>query len=547
VRFFASLFVLIGLLTAIPERTSAQLPLPERETAIEAADQFGRETPRSTVAGLIRALADQDYVLAGNYFALDDDDPERAARLAMTFQASLDAGGNLISFDRLSNNPEGRLRDQLSPNLERIGTFSGPEEVPILLSRTTAEASEGGDTGASAAQPPIWRMSEETIAELEQRAGAYAEAERSNNLLIGGAPFADWVILAGLLAVTFALFWLLSWLILAALRGLLTEPEKNSLYRFLYAALPPLSLLLAVIVFRVWGSDTPVAIVARQTVLRYIGILAWVALAWFTIRLVDAIATQVTSKLDARSRRQAASAVTLARRAIKLLLVAVATIAILDTLDVSITTGVAALGIGGLALALGAQRTIENLVGSVTVVADRPIQVGDFCKVGDVLGTVEDIGMRSTRIRTNDRTIVTIPNGDFSSRQIENYSQRDRFLFNPIIGLEYGISATQLRKGIAIIEGILAEHPLVAENPCRAKLGNFGPSSLDVEIFAYIGVPDFAESLNVRHELLLSIFERLEEAGLAIAFPSQTLYLRPDGDIPTTKISGHELNGPGAA
>ena len=168
----------------------------------------------------------------------------------------------------------------------------------------------------------------------------------------------------------------------------------------------------------------------------------------------------------------------------------------------------------------------EILVGSVTVVADRPIQVGDFCQVGDVLGTVEDIGIRSTRIRTLARTIVTIPNGDFSSRQIENYSQRDRFFFNPVIGLEYGISAAQLRNAIAIIEDILVEHPLIAEDSRRARLDNFGASSLNIEVFAYIEVTDYAESLNYRQELLMTIFERLEEAGLSIAYPAQTLYLR---------------------
>lgn len=527
-RWITPIFVLFALLIALPHPASAQLPLSEpQETAPEASDPFDRTTPRSTVAALISALAERNYVFAGNYFALDEDDPVRAARLARALQASLDTGGNLVPFAELSNEPTGRIEDQLPPDMERVGTLGGPAEVPILLARADPAPADG-EAAAGALPTPIWRISEETIAALDERADGLLLEGQAEAFIIAGAPLADWALLVGLLLIAFGIFWLLSWLILAGLRRILANPEDNGFYRFLFAALPPLSLLLAVIVFRVWGDDAPIAIVARQAMFRYVGVLAWVAIVWFAIRLVDAITGKLTSKLDARERRQAASAVTLARRAIKLLLIAVAAIAILDTLGVDITTGVAALGIGGIALALGAQKTVENLVGSVTVVADRPIEVGDFCKVGDVLGTVEDIGMRSTRIRTNDRTLVTIPNGDFSSRQIENYSQRDRFLFNPVIGLEYGISTSQLQEGVGIVEQVLADHPLVSEDPRRVKLANFGPSSLDIEVFTYILVEDFSESLSIRHELLLAIFERLEEAGLSIAFPTQTVYLRSD-------------------
>jgi len=520
---------MLSLASMVPERAGAQVPLSDQpEAAAEASDPFERETPRSAAAALISALAQQDYVLAGNYFATDDDDPARAAKLAQALQASLDAGGTLVPFAELSNDPTGRLQDELPPDLERIGTLGGPEEVPILLTRQPLDEAANAES-EDIPQQAVWRVSEATIGALEARSDELANVGQSDAFLVAGAPLADWALLLGLVVAAFASLWIISSLILRALRTMIEKPEGNSFYQFLLAALPPFSLLLATIAFRAYGNEAPVAIVARQIMLRYIGIVAWVALAWFAIRLVDAIARKLTAKLDARERRQAASAVTLARRAIKALFFVVAAIAILDTLGINITTGIAALGIGGLALALGAQKTIENLVGSVTVVADRPVQVGDYCKIGDVLGTVEDIGMRSTRIRTNSRTLVTIPNGDFASRQIENYSSRDSYLFDPIIGLEYGISAAQLRKGIAIVEQVLIRHPLVAEDPRRARLSNFGASSLEIDVFAYIQVTDFAESLAVREELLLSIFEQLEEAGFTIALPAQTVYLRAGG------------------
>ncbi|MFO6446061.1 mechanosensitive ion channel family protein [Erythrobacter sp. NE805] len=526
-RVPASLIALLVLFAAFPGTSSAQLPLGEPQGTTQAAkDPFDRETPRSTVAGLIKALAERNYLLASHYFASEDDDSARIAEQARALQTSLDAGGTLTPFAELSNDPAGRLNDGLPLDVERVGTLGGEGQTPILLVRSSPESVEGDSAGS---QPSIWRVSGETLAALKaQPRDLDATVSPEEEFLVLGAPLRDWGLLAGLLVVTFGAFWLLSWLVLAGLRRLQSDPDASGPFQFLHAALPPLSLFLAVIAFRIWGNDLPVAIVARQTMLRYVGVFAWVALAWFAIRMVDAVAARLTRRLGSHERRQAASAVTLARRAIKLILAAMAFIAILNTIGVDITTGIAALGIGGIALALGAQKTVENLVGSVTVVADRPIQVGDFCRVGDVLGTVEDIGMRSTRIRTNERTVVTIPNGDFAARQIENYSQRDRYLFNPVIGLEYGISAARLRDGIGIIEAVLAEHPHVSEDPRRVKLANFGASSLDIEVFTYITVPDFAESLGIRQELLLAILERLDEAGLPIAFPSRTIYLRPE-------------------
>jgi MscS family membrane protein len=333
--------------------------------------------------------------------------------------------------------------------------------------------------------------------------------------------------LLGLAVVSFVALRLLASLALLALGHVVRNREQSPTYRFSHAALPPLSLFVAVIGFYAYADSLPVSIVARQTLLRYAGIVAWVALAWFALRFVDAMSRLVIARMQRSQRRQAVSVITLLRRSAKVLLLAFAVVAILDTLGIDVTTGIAALGIGGIALALGAQKTIENLVGSVTVIVDRPVQVGDFCKVGDVTGTVEDVGMRSTRIRTNDRTVVTIPNGNFASLQIENFATRDRYLFNPVIRLEYGVSAEKLREGVSIIDTVLKEHPNTDED-ARATLAGLGETSVDVEVFSYITVDDFVESLHIKQDLLLTMMERLEKAGLALALPTRTLHFKPD-------------------
>jgi MscS family membrane protein len=488
------------------------------------ADTYGRETPRSAVTGLVKALGEQDYARAANYFELaPPTNPAAAAAaadLARRLQTALDNGGSLIPFAGLSNEATGRIDDTLPPEQEQVGTLKlGDKDEPLLLTR--GEVTEGQQ---------LWRISSRTIQLLRANAPAPAVPEAAQSITetsVAGAPLVDWGLLLGLAVVSFVALRLLASLALLALGHVVRNREQSPTYRFSHAALPPLSLFVAVIGFYAYADSLPVSIVARQTLLRYAGIVAWVALAWFALRFVDAMSRLVIARMQRSQRRQAVSVITLLRRSAKVLLLAFAVVAILDTLGIDVTTGIAALGIGGIALALGAQKTIENLVGSVTVIVDRPVQVGDFCKVGDVTGTVEDVGMRSTRIRTNDRTVVTIPNGNFASLQIENFATRDRYLFNPVIRLEYGVSAEKLREGVNIIDTVLKEHPNTDED-ARATLAGLGETSVNVEVFSYITVDDFVESLHIKQDLLLTMMERLEKAGLALALPTRTLHFKPD-------------------
>ncbi len=489
-----------GVLLSAPDATQSAAPQP---------DPFERETPRSSVTGLLRALASEDPIAAAPYLDLPDDAEAEVDEVTARLRAALDAGGTLATFQELSSAAEGELGDGLAPALERVGSLA-EEETPILLSRQ--EGPEGR---------LVWRVAAETLDSLP---GIAAGAEPSDSAMIAGAPLRDWLVVLGLLLAAFAITRTVAAVLLLVLRQVLSP--RSGAYRLLNAALPPLALVVAIVTFRVWSDAAAISIVARQIVLRYLGIAAWIAIVWLSLRLVDAAARWLSARMERRQRHQTASVVVFARRAAKAALLILATLGILDTLGFDVTTGVAALGVGGLVLALGAQKTVENLVGTVSVLADRPIQVGDFCKVGEVIGTVEDIGMRSTRIRTLERTLVTIPNGDFSSRQIENYSKRERYLFNETIGLEYALSAAQLRDAIALIEAALIENENIAEDPRRAKLKHFAADSLAVETFAYIDVPDFNDSLAIRNDLLLDIYSRLKAADIGIAYPTHTVYLR---------------------
>jgi MscS family membrane protein len=229
------------------------------------------------------------------------------------------------------------------------------------------------------------------------------------------------------------------------------------------------------------------------------------------------------------------SVVLFLQRTAKLVIVAIGIIAILGAIGIDITTGLAALGIGGIALALGAQKTIENFVGSVTLIADRPIRVGDFCKVGEITGTIENIGIRSTRIRTLDRTLVTIPNGVFSSDTIENYAFRDKFRFYDIINFRKETTPDQLRFLLTELRKVLYAHPKVYEDPARIRFVGVKPNSLDLEIFAYLEAADYSAFLAVREDIMLRMLDVVDRSGTDFAFPSQTIYFGKDAGLSKEK------------
>ena len=150
------------------------------------------------------------------------------------------------------------------------------------------------------------------------------------------------------------------------------------------------------------------------------------------------------------------------------------------------TAAIAGLGIGGIAVALAAQKTLENVIGGLSLIFDRAVCVGDFLKVGEASGTVDSIGLRSTRIRTLDRTILTVPNGQIANVSIETISSRDMFWFRHFLGLRYETTPRQMRAVVAGIVRQLSAHPAVDRESVRARFLRFGPSSLDIEVVAYV-------------------------------------------------------------
>ncbi|HXV31461.1 MAG TPA: mechanosensitive ion channel domain-containing protein [Sinorhizobium sp.] len=188
----------------------------------------------------------------------------------------------------------------------------------------------------------------------------------------------------------------------------------------------------------------------------------------------------------------------------------------------------AGLGVGGLAVALAAQRTFANFIGSLILFINKPVKVGDFCRYGDQIGTVEQIGLLATRIRSLERTIVTVPNAEFSEMQIDNFAVRDQRLLKTVLQLRYETTSEQLRYILARLRELLLGHPKVTPAPARVRFVGYGAYSKDLEVFAYLDCEDQDTFLAIQEDILLRMEDIVAEAGSAFAFPSQTAYLARD-------------------
>jgi MscS family membrane protein len=221
------------------------------------------------------------------------------------------------------------------------------------------------------------------------------------------------------------------------------------------------------------------------------------------------------------------SLIPLGSRVAKVGLLAIATVAVLSDLGYPVASLIAGLGIGGLALALAAQKTVENLFGAFSIGVDQPFRVGDTVRVEDFVATVERIGLRSTRFRTLDRTIVTLPNGKLADSRIESLSVRDRMRLATTIGLVYGTTEAQVRTVLAGFEKVLKDQPKLFPEGVTVLLRGLGASSLDIEVSCWFATEDFGEYQRIRQEVLLQLLGVVENAGTALAFPTQTLHVIP--------------------
>lgn len=257
----------------------------------------------------------------------------------------------------------------------------------------------------------------------------------------------------------------------------------------------------------------------------------YVLLAWLVAVLIGGIGNAVMGRFSSGKGSLDAALIRLCFRILSIIGALLVIVHAASELGLSITPIIAGLGIGGLAVALAIRPTLENIIGGFVLFLDRPVRVGEFCGFGDKTGTVEEIGLRSTRIRGLDRTVITVPNADFVQLQIVNYTRRDMNLFQSSIGLRYETTPDQLRYVAARIRKLLIQHNKVLPDPARVRLSAFGDSAFVLDVFAFVRTTDWDEFLAIKEDLNLRIAEIVRESGTGFAFPSRTVYFSRDTGV----------------
>lgn len=259
------------------------------------------------------------------------------------------------------------------------------------------------------------------------------------------------------------------------------------------------------------------------------------AVFWLILRAITVLQEGLPRTVDLVAHPAMRSLIPLGGRIAKVVVFAVGVLTVISTFGFNVATILAGLGIGGVAVALGAQKSLEHFFGSVSIGVDQPFRVGDWVNVGEVEGEIEAIGLRSTRIRTINRTVVTIPNGTLAESRIENFGTRERIRMVAIIGLEYGTPAATIRKVRDEIEALLRAHPLTWPDRVQVRFIGFGPSSLDIELFCWLRTSQIDEFRTEREELYLGIMEIVARNGASFAFPTQTVHLASGPAVPPAR------------
>jgi MscS family membrane protein len=347
-------------------------------------------------------------------------------------------------------------------------------------------------------------------------------------LRVGPGDLAVWQWLG--IAVAIASSWLLGRavaFVFLRLAGLATARTTTTFDDELFARLrQPLRALASIGLLRIFLPwlvlSGAAAQIAKDALLASFALV----LVWSALRSIDLAIVRLTTASWAASRPTSRALLTLIGRIGKVLVIVIAGIGFLSGLGLPVASLLAGLGIGGIALAFGAQKTVENLFGAVALGVDQPLREGDFVKVEEhTLGTVEAVGLRSTRVRTLDRTLVSLPNGKLADMRIESYTVRDRCRLATTLGLVYGTTADQLREVLAGFERVLRQHHGIWPNDVVVRFSAFGAHSLDVEIMAWFMTNDWGQFRIWRQEVLIGFMEVVEKAGSAFAFPTRTIHV----------------------
>lgn len=488
------------------------------EAAQVPEDALNRGTPRGSINGYLEATARFDYPMAAEYLDLSDlpanvekiGGPELARQLNLILTRSVWFDDHTVSDD-----PEGLKGDGLPIDRDQLVVINSRRgDVELWMQRIPRGDGE-----------QIWKVSNRSVAlvpELydEFSYSPWVETVRGwfpDDVAFLGVEAFKWFILLMIIAVCWPIYTLIGRLLVR----FFSAPERD-LYPFVRKTVTGPLVALAIVLTMLYVLRRLGVGAYAQEVMQAKTLLTLV-IVWTLWTILNLFRNHEQQKLEAQGRAGAAKLMRPLIGLVKIIVLIMGLLFWLNNLGVNITTVLAGLGVGGLAVALALQKPLEDMVGALTIFSQAPIRVGDFCQYGEFTGTVEDIGLRTIRLRTPANTLVSIPNSRFAYVEIENFTSRTMIRFWPKLRLEYNTRPEQLRRVIDDIHAMLLEHEQVHDAPLRVRFTDFDEYAILVSVHSFIKTTDFAEFLEVSEELNFRIMEIVRDAGVRFADKRQLI------------------------
>lgn len=483
-------------------------------------DSLGRTTPRGTVMGFLKAAYNEKYDVAAQYLdtrARGKDAANLARQLFYVLDRKLPA-----KLNNVSNEPLGALADPVDSRRELIGsvvTEGGGADIYL-------ERIDRPGIGS------IWLFSRQTLADIPsvyQEINVVQVESIAPEFLLKryfGIALFGWCYFLLFLPLLYLFLSVVNRVVGAGIGYLLRHWAHRPEVRNPCILPHPVRLLILSGTIYLTLSKVSVSLLARQAASTIAHLVLIVAFVWAMFYVNAKCELYLKRRIESHGRISSTAIIRPARRVMDLIAVIVGLMFLLHSLGINPSATLAGLGVGGIAVALAAQKTLENVIGGASLIMDDAVRVGDFFRIGDVVGTVEVIGLRSIQLRTLDRTTVTIPNGQVATMTLENYSARDQFWLHQLFCLDYQTAPSRLDAALSEARSLLTRDSRVFPATARIRLIRFAESSLELEVFAYVAAQDWNNFLEIQEDLLMKIREVVQSTGVEIGYPARTVYLK---------------------
>jgi MscS family membrane protein len=475
-------------------------------------DPYNRGTPQRSFEGFVTAVDGADYETAAEYLDLRNlrgratslSGPQLARRLDVILKRT-----KWIDVDNLTDVPAGRSGDGLPEYRDSIGVVKdGSEQIQLLMQRVPR-----GD-GAS-----IWKVSNATVSVIPNLYDTFGYPDVIEDLRRAlpvasflGIELFQWVAASavGALAYIAILF------VVLVVKRFLGESSKRLHGRIQRFFLVPFGIWSVVISMN--ATIVSLGIGATADSIDRVSPVSTLITLWLLFAAIDVFRDSYSERLQATGKLGARVLLRPLSNAAKLLVFLVAVLVYLDRIGINVTTVLAGLGVGGIAVALALQKPLEDVLGAITLYTQQPVRVGDFCRIGTTTGIIEEIGLRTTYIRTVDNTRIAMPNAQLANSPMENISAREKVLYRPSLRLRYNTPPEQIRSLLDGLRELLEKHAKVKEG-FRVRFNEIGNDALMIELFAYIDVKTWPDYLAVAEELNLSVLDVVASSGASLHEP----------------------------